>query len=211
MKVIDLTGQRFGRLTVLERCGTSKDGQKVYLCVCDCGKRKEVKSGNLRSGNVKSCGCLASELISKRNTEKNTTHGGCGTRLYKIWCEMRHRCSYQKAINWHLYGGRGISVCSEWQGSFEAFRDWALANGYTDDLQLDRIDNDGNYCPTNCKWSTRKEQGNNRRTCIYVTIDGTTKTVSDWCAQTGVNRSTAYGRISRGWEPAKAVTEGGRI
>lgn len=206
MKVIDLTGQRFGRLTVLRRCGTSKDGQKVYLCKCDCGNFKEIRSGNLRNGHTNSCGCLSREVTSKVNAERNTKHNGCGTRLYGIWYDMRQRCSYEKSINWHLYGGRGIRVCDEWQESFEPFRDWALSHGYEDGLQLDRIDNDGNYSPDNCKWSTRTEQGNNRRTCIYVTIDGVTKSVSEWCRETGVNRMVAYSRIRKGWEPEQAVT-----
>lgn len=205
MKVIDLTGQRFGMLTVLERCGTSKDGQKVYLCRCDCGNLKEIRSGNLRGGHTNSCGCLASKATARRNRE-SAVHGGCGTRLYGIWIDMRQRCSYEKSINWHLYGGRGISVCDEWNESFEPFRDWALSNGYADGLQLDRIDNDGNYEPDNCRWSTRAEQGNNRRTCVYVTIDGVTKSVTEWCSETGVNRMVAYARIRRGWVPAEAVT-----
>jgi hypothetical protein len=205
MRVIDLTGQRFGRLTVVKRQGTSKDGQKTYLCRCDCGTERVVKSGNLRSGKTKSCGCLSRERTAKRNVE-NAKHGGCGSRLYGIWYDMRQRCSYEKSINWHLYGGRGIKVCDEWQNSFKPFKEWAIANGYEDGLQLDRIDNDGNYSPENCKWSTRIEQGNNRRTCVYVTIDGITKTVSEWCRKTGVNRMVAYGRIRRGWNPADAVT-----
>lgn len=205
MKVIDLTGQRFGRLMVIRRDGTSGDGQKTYLCRCDCGTEKVIKSGNLRSGRTKSCGCLGRERTARRNTE-SAKHGGCGSRLYGIWYDMRQRCSYEKSINWHLYGGRGIRVCDEWQESFEPFRDWALSHDYEDGLQLNRIDNDGNYCPENCKWSTRIEQGNNRRTCVYVTIGGVTKSVSEWCRETGVNRMVAYSRIRRGWEPEQAVT-----
>lgn len=205
MKILDLTGQRFGRLTVLRREGTSGDGQKTYLCRCDCGTEKVVKSGNLRSGRTKSCGCFCREQTARRNIE-SAKHGGCGSRLYGIWYDMRQRCSYEKSINWHLYGGRGIRVCDEWQQDFEKFRDWALENGYKDDLQLDRIDNDGNYEPSNCKWSTRSEQGNNRRTCAYVTIGGETKSVSEWCKETGVNRMVAYSRIRNGWNPEDAVT-----
>lgn len=207
MKVIDLTGQRFGRLLVIGECGRSKDGQKVYLCRCDCGNETKVRSGNLRRGTTKSCGCINRESVAKRNKD-SAKHGGCGTRLYRIWYDMRQRCRYDKSINWHLYGGRGISVCDEWAESFDAFREWAKSSGYQDGLQLDRIDNDGDYSPINCKWSTVSEQGNNRRTCIYVTIDGDTKSVSEWCKVTGVNRMTAYNRIRRGWEPETAVTKG---
>ena len=206
MKKIDLIGQRFGRLTVIECCGRSKDGQKVYRCKCDCGKEKEIRSGNLRSGHSLSCGCLCSEILSERNKE-TARHGGCGTRLYRIWLDMRQRCQSKKSISWHLYGGRGIKVCREWDEDFVSFRDWALSHGYNDDLQLDRIDNDGGYSPDNCRWSTIHEQGNNRRTCVYITIDKETKTLTEWCNITGIKRSTAYSRIVKGWDPALAVTE----
>lgn len=206
MKILDLTGQRFGRLTVIERTGTATDGQKTYLCKCDCGNEKVITSGNLRSGHTTSCGCASSKITSQRNRD-NAVHGGCGTRLYGIWIDMRSRCNYEKSINWHLYGGRGIKVCEEWQNDFSVFREWALENGYADGLQLDRIDNDGNYEPSNCKWSTRSEQGNNRRTCKYITIGNETKTISEWCDITGVDRMTAYSRIRRGWNAERAVTE----
>ena len=204
---LDLTGQRFGRLTVLECCGRSKDGQKVYLCRCDCGTEKAVKSGNLRSGNTESCGCLSAEKTIERSRKRLLVHGGCGTRLYGIWADMRQRCTCKRAINWHLYGGRGIKVCEEWNNDFTAFRDWALENGYSDKLQLDRIDNDGNYEPGNCKWSSRVEQGNNRRTCVYVTINRETKTVVEWCRINGVAVNTAFSRIKRGWKAEDAVTK----
>lgn len=204
---LDLTGQRFGRLTVIERCGSSKDGQKVYLCRCDCGAEKLIKSGNLRSKNTESCGCLSAEKNVERSRKRLLVHGGCGTRLYRIWFDMKQRCTWEKAINWHLYGGRGIKVCEEWNNDFVAFREWALANGYSDDLQLDRIDNDGNYEPKNCKWSSRVEQGNNRRTCVYVTIDGNTKTVVEWCRINGIPAGTAFSRIERGWTLEYAVTK----
>ena len=210
MKVIDLTGQRFGRLLVIKRVGSTKDGQKTYLCRCDCGKEKIIRSGNLRSGRTISCGCASAERVRKRN-KASTIHGGCGTRLYTIWGDMKNRCTYKGAINWHLYGGRGISVCEEWKNDFANFRDWAIANGYSDELQLDRIDNNGNYEPGNCKWSNRSEQGNNRRTCKYITINGETKTVSEWCRINGVNRSAAYNRIARGWDAEKAVTEKSQV
>lgn len=207
MKKLDLTGQRFGRLTVVECCGRSKDGQKVYLCRCDCGTEKKVRSGNLRNGNTQSCGCLSAEKTAERSRKRLLVHGGCGTRLYSIWIDMRSRCTWNKAINWHLYGGRGIKVCDEWANNFTAFRDWAMTNGYSDDLQLDRIDNDGNYEPCNCKWSTRIEQGNNRRTCVYVTINGETKTVVEWCRINGIAVNTAFSRIERGWKAEDAVTK----
>lgn len=209
MKILDLTGERYERLVVIKKVGVSKDGQKTYLCKCDCGNVKIIKSGNLRSGKTKSCGCYNSDKVKMRN-KHNSKHGGCGSRLYSIWIDMRARCKYEKAINWHLYGGRGIKVCKDWDNDFESFRKWALSNGYESGLQLDRVDNDGNYEPDNCKWSSRSEQGNNRRTCKYITINGVTKTVSEWCDESGVKRSTAYNRIKRGWDGERAVTEKGQ-
>lgn len=205
MKIIDLTGQRFGRLFVVAECGRSKDGQKMYRCVCDCGNVKEIRSGNLRSGKTLSCGCLGREKTIARN-KANKKHGMRHSRLYGIWMGMRQRCNWEKAINWHLYGGRGIKVCDDWNSSFNHFMEWAIANGYEEDLTLDRIDPDGNYCPENCRWATLGEQNNNKRTCVYVTIDGETKTVTEWCKLTGVNRMTAYNRIRRGWSPIEAVS-----
>lgn len=205
MKIIDLTGQRFGRLVVVAECGRSKDGQKMYRCICDCGAVKEVRSGNLRSGKTVSCGCLAREKTIARN-KTNKKHGMRHSRLYGIWMDMKQRCSWDKAINWHLYGGRGIKVCEDWNNSFIHFMEWSMKNGYKEDLTLDRIDTNGDYCPENCRWATLDEQNNNKRTCIYVTIGEETKTVTEWCRETGVNRMTAYNRIRRGWEPSEAVS-----
>jgi hypothetical protein len=161
---IDLTGQKFGRLTVIEHVKFI-DGKRFsgWLCKCDCGNTTYQKSFQLRNNLVKSCGCYAKERT--HNVHIAETHGDSKSRLYITWRNMRVRCFYPKDKRYSEYGGRGITVCDEWKNSFEAFRDWAIANGYSDDLTIDRINVNGNYCPENCRFITRAENNKNRR-CI---------------------------------------------
>ena len=158
MSFKDLTGQRFGRLTVVERLPAKKNRKTRWRCVCDCGKETEATIDHLTSGNTRSCGCLAREAARARHLE----HGGKGTRLYNIWKNARQRCRNPKNPDFKDYGARGVQFTREWEG-FGKFREWSLANGYRDDLTLDRIDVDGNYCPENCRWTTWKEQRHNQR------------------------------------------------
>lgn len=194
-KFIDLTGQRFGRLVVIERTGSNKQGDVMWRCKCDCGTIKEVTATHLRSGASKSCGCLRKE-ITQRN---RTTHGMKGTRLYNIWSSMKRRCSpsCDKRV-YDRYYGRGIRVCDEWKDDFSAFAKWALSNGYSDELSIDRIDNDGNYEPSNCRWADMEEQGNNRNNSRCITCRGETLTISQWARKIGMHDSNLRRSLKQG-------------
>lgn len=148
----DLSGETFGNLVVL--CRISDLGEQTeYLCSCSCGNTVIVKGCNLVTGKTKSCGCYRSTL---RKTS-NIKHNGCYTRLYKTWRNMLDRCNNSKNKEYHRYGGRGIKVCEEWEKNFSNFRDWAFSSGYSDDLTIDRVNNEKGYCPSNCQWLTRAE------------------------------------------------------
>lgn len=184
-------GQRFGRFVVIESSSVSKHGERRWLCRCDCGTTKTVPGSALRAGKVRSCGCL------KRENNTRRIHGGRRTKLYEVFKTMHRRCEKPTSNRYAYYGGRGISVCDEWS-DFESFRNWAYANGYGEGLTLDRIDNNGNYSPDNCRWATMKEQSNNRRNSVIVEIDGVRKTVAEWSDVSGISPYTLYSRVNRG-------------
>ena len=202
MKVKDLTGQKFGRLTVVSRGENTKGGKCRWICDCECGKRKAkaVTAHDLESGKVQSCGCLYKDS----NKDTNRTHGKTGERIYRIWLSMRQRCNYQQGREYHNYGGKGVSVCEEWS-DFQSFYEWAIANCYRDDLTIDRKDGTKGYSPENCRWATMKEQQNNRSNNIRISINGEEKTISEWSKITGISRSTLEWRVKHNWTESELL------
>ena len=200
----DLTNQLFGRLTVIRRAGTDMNKKPLWLCRCSCGKQTLVPSQSLKSGATKSCGCLQEE----HKKAGNIKHGLRYTRVYKIWLAILQRTGNEKNTDYELYGGRGITVCDEWKNDFMAFYNWAMENGYQENLTIDRIEVNGNYEPSNCRWSTQKEQCNNTRRNRRITLNGKTMTLKQWEEETGINSTLITARIDRlGWSEERALTE----
>jgi hypothetical protein len=195
-KLIDLKGVRFAYLVVTERAGADKHGHVMWLCQCDCGKQKVVKGHKLLSGDYKSCGCMHHKY----------GHGQSDSRLYHIWRTMKARCVDTNSHKYHAYGGRGITICDEWLNSFESFYDWAMANGYREDLSIDRIDNDDNYDPSNCRWASAKEQANNTRANRNIEYNGESHTLAEWADIKGLTKSALHHRLSRGWSISDALS-----
>lgn len=191
----DLKGQKFGKLTVID-FAEIKNNYAYWNCVCDCGNKKIARGANLISGQTKSCGCL--------NSTNHTKHREGKSRLYVIWAGMKQRCSNPRRRDYKNYGGRGISVCQEWQ-DYLVFRAWALSSGYSDGLSIDRIDEDGNYCPNNCRWVNETVQRNNRTDSNKLTVNGDTKTATEWSAISGVSADRIRKRKRLGWSDEDAV------
>lgn len=199
-KFEDITGQKFNRLTAIERKYYETEKRYFWVCRCDCGNIVEkVRAHNLKSGNTKSCGCLNSELTTERNTKHGLVkHDAEGKpRLYKIWIDMRRRCNNPNRDDYKNYGGRGISVCDEWN-DYAKFKEWAENNGYTDELSIDRKDVNGNYCPENCQWITLAEQAKNKQNTHWITYDNKTQSLTDWAKEMGVPRQTVSNRARKG-------------
>lgn len=158
-KLLDIRGQTFTRLTVIDRAPDYKNGSARWLCRCECGNEVVAIGQKLRNGRTKSCGCFNVDLAKMRFT----THGESRTRLFRIWGGMLNRCSNPNNVGWENYGARGIRVCQPWRDSYETFRDWAVSNGYAANLSIDRINNSGDYDPSNCRWASAEEQSRNKR------------------------------------------------
>ena len=187
-------------MTVLGYAGSTKQGAAKWHCKCECGNEKTVVGTELRRNKTQSCGCLHSEI----QTAMLMKHGMTNERLYNIWRTMLARCADKEDKN---YGGRGISVCEQWRNNPVSFKEWAIKSGYNDELTIDRIDVNGDYCPNNCRWVTMKVQQNNRRNNHLLTYYGETHTLAEWEQITGIDHSVINGRLLKGWTIEEALTK----
>lgn len=202
-QIKDLSGQKFGRLTAIKIVGQAKSGSRKWLCKCDCGNEAIVDQNKLSSGNTKSCGCI--------NRERFYVHGLSRSRISRIYRCMKGRCYNKNLDSYKDYGGRGIQICDEWldkENGFMAFYKWSMENGYADNLSIDRIDNNGNYEPSNCRWADKKTQQNNTRRTEYIEFNGETHNLGEWADIIGMDKKTLDNRLHRyGWSVERALTE----
>lgn len=205
-KHIDITGNRYGRLLVIQRIGTDKHGNATYLCLCDCGNMTIANVHQLKIGSKKSCGCLNDEIRCGFGARKvRLRHGESKTSLHKIWDGIKTRCYNKNNRAYKWYGAKGIHMCDEWKNSYENFSQWAKENGYSPGLTIERIDNNCDYCPSNCIWIPLREQGINKSTTKYIEYKGIVKTISDWARCSGINPGTFRDRLRRGWSIEEAL------
>lgn len=201
-----MINKKFNHLIVLERVENDKYGNSKWLCKCDCGKQVEVLGIHLRSGHTKSCGCLKKENC--KNIIHKPKHNMSRTRIYKIWNGMKNRTNQKSTLKdtkYKNYSGRGIETCESWK-DFENFYEWAINNGYRDNLTIDRIDTNGDYEPSNCRWITMKEQNNNRRNNIVIEFNNESHTLTEWNEILGFSKGLLKNRLNRGWSVQRAFT-----
>lgn len=190
----DYTGKRFGKLVCLKRIKDNKITK--YVCHCDCGNEKTVESGHLVAGSTNSCGCLRKGI--------NKTHGMTNTRPYHIWRGLSARCNNKNNKDYHKYGGRGITVSQKWN-TFSGF--WEeMKSGYAENLQIDRINNNGDYCKENCRWVSNKINSRNTRANVFISFNGKSACLQEWSEITGILRETLADRIKRGWSIKDTLT-----
>lgn len=209
-KLKNLEGQKFGHLLVLERAKNKifKSQQIVcWKCKCDCGNIVIIQSSNLVTGNSTNCGCIRKKHFIESAKKKNTKHNKSYSRIYFIWQSMKDRCYNKHNKNYKNYGQRKIKVCNEWKKDFMNFYNWSINNGYKNDLTIDRIDVNGNYEPSNCRWATIKQQQNNKRNNHILHYKNEEHNITEWALLLGINRSNIYNRLRRGWTIEKALSK----
>lgn len=201
----DISGQVFGRLTILGPCGYTTEGQAKWTCRCQCGKVAEIRGARLRNGGTKSCGCLSVEKVIARSTKHNLAHRGEVIPEYRVWNTMKLRCNNPNIEEYPRYGGRGIVVCERWSESFAAFIE-DIGRRPSSRHSIDRINTNGNYEPGNCRWALPSVQQNNRRDNRFITHQGKTRTMAEWARDLGMHVETLFGRLKRGWSEVDALT-----
>ena len=205
-RAMNLTGCKFGLLTVIKRTDNDRHGKARWLCKCSCGGETIAISSDLKRGHTKSCGCVHLEKISHGNPKHNLAN----TKLYKVWAVMKDRCLNSKNKSYNNYGGRGITVCEEWRNDFKVFYGWAMNNGYSDGLSIDRIDNNGNYEPNNCRWATKRQQQLNTRRNKLITYNGKTQTLTEWSDELNIRFNKLWSRLYKlKWSAEQAFEKGG--
>lgn len=198
---LDLTGKRYGNLTVLGLAVDIPGKKKKWLCKCGCGNKVVVAGSNLQSGHTKHCQKCGYEIMSDKRSKHKKAH----TKLYYVWNGMINRCENPSVKAYCDYGARGILVCEEWHES-KNFFDWAISNGYKEGLQIDRIDVNGNYCPENCRWVSREENANNKRNNKIIECNGETRTLAEWARHFGVNYKNLSRNLKKGYSLEEAVS-----
>lgn len=188
----NFSGKKFGKLTAIKEMPLTEG--KKWLFECDCGNKLIALKYNVTTGHTKSCGCL------------KTKHGLYYTRLHRIWAGIKERCFNKNDIHYKRYGGRGITMCNSWKENFICFYNWAIENGYKDTLTIDRINNDYNYCPENCRWASKEQQARNRKNNKFFNFNKETHCASEWEKILGFPRCTIYNRTKLGWNFEKIVT-----
>lgn len=213
----DLIGQQFGRLTVIAQAPKQRanKGYRYYWqCQCECGNTVTVREDQLLCAKrpTRSCGCIRSDSVKKyyEDHQRPIKHGHSYEPLFNIWYLIKYRCENPNCTAYKNYGARGIKVCDEWRdgiAGYESFKEWSLANGYIQGLSIDRIDNDGDYTPDNCRWIAPKDQARNKRQNVWIEYNGVKKLACDWASELNIPYKTFMSRIYHGWDVDKLINQ----
>lgn len=192
-----LIGKKFNMLTIISHKKKGKNNNNYFVCKCDCGKTTEIRASHILNDNQLSCGCIRIKYEDSK----------IGTKLYDTWNRMMHRCYDVKNHKYPRYGARGIKICDEWKNNYDNFYKWSIENGFQLGLSIDRINNNGNYEPSNCRWATRKQQMNNTSRNSYLTFNNQTHTLAEWSDLLGIKYGTICSRIHRRKSVSEVLTK----
>ena len=191
-----LSNTRQGSIIIHNIIRTEPRKGKIWKCECDCGNVFEAATSSISNAKITQCPECGRKTNKEKSVKQLTTHGKSKTKLYGVWHSMISRCGIKTDTNYKFYGGRGISVCKSWKNDFVKFYEWAISNGYKEGLTIERKDNNKDYSENNCKWATMQEQANNKRTTRLITVDGITKTQTEWARLIGISH-TAFCQARR--------------